>query len=700
MLLVPVVLPLSARAAVGGDGAMAANAFVQIGADSRVTVVIKHVEFGQGIATGLATMVAEELDADWAQVDIVFAENNDPLFKNLFMGTMATGGSTGVANSWAQMRHAGASARALLVEAAARRWAMPASAITVARGVVIGGEHRAAFGELVEEAALLPRPTEVKLKERAAFSLIGQPLAKVDTAGKVDGSARFATDVDLPGMVHATVLHPPIFGGQVAAFDAAAALAVPGVLAVRQVPSGIAVYARNFHAALRARQLVAVTWDESTGERRSSAELLAAAREAAARPVATPIVQTGDVDAALATGIRRIDAVYEFPFLAHAPMEPLSAVVQVRDGRLDLWMGSQFQVRDTRAVARVLGIPEDRAVLHQCLVGGSFGRRATLGQEFAVEAGHVAKAWGGAEPIKLAWTREDDLTGGFYRPLMVHRVSAAVDAAGTIVAWDHVIAGQSFVLAGPSAAAAERRGYDTNMVEGAIEPLYGVAARRLGVHVVQNGVPTSFWRSVGYSHNSYVVETMVDELLEVAGRDPVAGRLEMLADPRAAAVLREAARMAKWTGRRRGSRACGVALVKSFGTYVAQIVEVSRGDEALPRVHRVWCAVDCGIAINPDIIRAQLEGGIGFALGHALYAETALGEGGVVEQQNFDSFRSLRIGEMPRVEISILPSDASPTGIGEPGVPPLAPAVANAWRQLSGKTARRLPFCHPDNGGS
>ena len=697
-LVVAATVPVPVRArALDGGGPLAPNAFVQITRDDLVTVVVKHIEFGQGIATGLATLVAEELDADWVQVRIVFAPNDDARFKNLIMGTMATGGSSGMANSWEQMRRAGAGARALLIEAAARRWDLPTAAITVTHGIVAGGGHHAAFGELVDDAALLPMPASVALKSPDSFALIGRPLAKVDTPGKVDGSALYAMDIRLPGMVHAVVLHPPLFGARVARFDASAALAAPGVLAVREVPSGIAVYARSFHAACRARAMIEAVWDESAAERRSSEELFATARAAVLQPAPKPIRETGDVVAALASGVRRIEAVYQFPFLAHASMEPLGAVVQVRDGRMELWMGSQFQVRDTRAAAKVLGIAEDRAVLHQCLAGGSFGRRATMGQEFAVEVGHVAKAWGGPEPVKLGWTREDDLAGGFYRPFMVHRVTAAIDGAGNITAWDHVIAGQSFVFGGPKAAGAEKLGYDINMVEGSIEPLYGFPAHRLGAHVVQSGVPTNFWRSVGYSHASYVIETMIDELLELGGSDPIEGRLAMIADPRAAAVLREAARMSGWRGRRRGALAYGVAVVKSFGSYVAQVAAVARGADGLPDVRRIWCAVDCGIAINPDVVRAQIEGGIGFALGHALYAETSLGEGGIVEQQNFDRFRSLRIDGMPDIDISIMDSTANPTGIGEPGVPPLAPAVANAWRHLSGRAVRRLPFCHPDN---
>lgn len=689
-LLIGLALPLGARAAT--SAALAPNAFLRIGTDDRVSIVIKHVEFGQGIATGLATVVAEELDADWEKVSIEFAPNDDTRYANLRMGTMATGGSTGMANSFTQMRVAGAQARAMLVAAAAKRWNVDAAAVSVVRGIVSAGPRRASFGSLARAAAAMPMPAEPTLKDPANFRLIGHRTPKLDSRVKVTGEARFTMDVILPGMVHAAILHPPRFGARVASVAAAAAQAIPGVLKVARVPTGVVVYARDFHSALLGRAALDVTWDDSAAETRSTDELFAAAEALAARPAARPVTATGNVAAAAARATRSIEATYRFPHLAHAPMEPLDAVVHHRDGRVDVWMGSQFQSRETLAVAEVLSVAPEHATLHQCYAGGSFGRRATVGMEFAREAGEVCKAWGGPQPVKFVWTRENDLAGGFYRPLVVHRLTGSLDANGDIAAWDHVIAGQSFIFGGPYGPAAVKRGYDNAMVEGAIEPGYSFPARRLSAHLLETGVPTNWWRSVGYSHNSYAVETFVDELLALGGKDAVAGRLALMPDPRARAVLREAARLAGWPGSPAPGRALGVAVVNSFKTYVAQVAEVSRGRGGLPRVHRVWCAVDCGIAVNPDVIRAQIEGGIGFALGHLLHAEVTLAQGGVVEQRNFDAYPSLRIGEMPEVIVSILPSTAEPTGIGEPGVPPLGPAVANAWRKLTGAAVRRLPF--------
>ncbi len=685
-LLLGVVLPLKARAAPAT--ALTPNAFLRIAPDDSITIVIKHIEFGQGIATGLATVVADELDADWSRVQIEFAPNNDALYKNLRMGTMGTGGSTGMLNSFTQMRVAGAQARVMLVTAAARRWKLPESAITVSNGRVTAGRHHATFGQLAKEAATLTPPAEPKLKNAADFTLIGKPIPKLDSRSKVTGEAKFTMDVILPGMIHAAILHPPKFGATVASVDDKGARAIPGVLKVATVPTGVVVYARDFYTALKGRAALAVTWDESSAETRSTEQLFAAAEALTATPI-KPIVDKGDTSA---TTAKTLEATYHLPHLAHAPMEPLDAVVRHRDGRIDVWMGAQFQSRETNAVADILGVPQENATLHQCYAGGSFGRRATSGMDFAREVGHVCKAWGGPEPIKFVWTRENDLAGGFYRPLMLHKLRGTLDAQGNIAAWDHIIAGQSFTFNGPYGDAARKRGYDTGMVEGAMEPGYDFPAQRLAVHVLEAGVPTNWWRSVGHSHTGFVVESFVDELLALGGKDAVAGRLALMTDPRSRAVLETAAKMADWPHPSAPDRAVGVAVVASFRSYVAQIVEVSRGRAGLPRVHNVWCAVDCGIPVNPDVIRAQIEGGIGFALGHALHAEITLGEGGNVQQRNFDTYHSLRIGEMPEVAVTVINSPADPTGIGEPGVPPLAPAIANAWRKLTGQSVRRLPF--------
>lgn len=685
-----------ASAAVSKGAPFQPNAFVRIAPDNSVTVIIKHVEFGQGPATGLTTIVADELDADWAQMRIAFAPANDPLYKNLLYGTMGTGGSTAMANSWMQMRVAGASARAMLVQAAAKRWGVPAGEIRVAKGIVSHGSRRASFGELAQEAAALPVPEKPALKSPDQFTLIGTDLPKLDSVAKTTGTAMFTMDIVRPGMVHSVILHPPAFGATLKSVDDAAAMAVPGVVAVKAVPQGVAVYAKDSFAAIKGRAALKAEWDFAKAETRSSEEMLRAYAEAAKTPD-TEAEKVGDPAAALAGAAKTIEAVYQFPFLAHAPMETLDAVIEMKGDKAQVWMGSQFQVGEMGAIAQVLGIPFENVTLNEQFAGGSFGRRAQPDAGFAVEAASVAKAFGGAAPVKHVWMRRNDIRGGRYRPLAVHALKGGVDAKGRIVAWDQTVAIQSFVLGTPMEKIAAPTGVDTNMYEGAGTDDYAFANARLSNVIMQNGVPTLWWRSVGHTHTAYATETFLDELLELGGQDAVEGRMALLKEARAKAVLARAAEMAGWGKRLAGDRALGIAVHKSFNTYVAQAAEVSKGADGLPKVHKVWCAVDCGIAINPNVIRAQMEGGIGFGLGHALYAEIVLGEGGRVMQSNFDNYRSLRIGEMPAVEVSIIKSAEDPTGVGEPGVPCIAPATANAWRRLTGKSVRRLPFAHREN---
>jgi isoquinoline 1-oxidoreductase beta subunit len=503
----------------------------------------------------------------------------------------------------------------------------------------------------------------------------------------------FTMDVARPNMVHTAILHPPAFGATVKRFDATAARAVPGVIAVRQVPQGVAVYAKDTHAALKGRKALTAEWDFAKAELRSSVEM-EQTYAARARMPGVEASKEGDAAGALAGAAKTIDAEYFFPFLAHATMEPQDAVIEWRPGKADVWMGSQFQVGDTTAIAKTLGVPFERMALHNQFAGGSFGRRATPDMGVAVEAAEIAKAHGPGA-YKHIWTRENDMRGGRYRPLGIHRIRGGIDAEGRITAWDHIIAMQSFMkgtaMAGPEIA----KGLDNSAVEGASELPYAVPNHRCGYHMMDNGVPTLWWRSVGHTHTAYAVETFVDELLELAGKDAVEGRLAILInrEPRYAGVLRRVAEIADWSGpKAKNGRTRGVALVKSFGSYVAQIAEVSRSDEGIPRVHKVWAAVDCGIAVNPDIIAAQVEGGLGYGLGAALFNEVTIEKGGTVREGNFDTYRSLVISEMPAVEVSIVKSTENPTGIGEPGLPPIAPAVANAWRVLTGKPVRRLPF--------
>lgn len=677
----------------GGAAAFAPNAFVRVSADDSITVLVKHIEFGQGPFTGLATLVAEEMDADWSQMRAEHSPADVKLYANLAFGVQGTGGSTAIANSWEQMRKAGATARAMLVQAAADAWKVPAAEIAIEKGVMKHASGKqSGFGAFAEAASKLQAPADVALKQAANYRLIGKEGAvkRLDSADKSRGKAQFAIDISAPNMLTVVVARPPRFGGKVGSFDASAALKVKGVVDVKEIGSGIAVFATGMWPAIKGREALKVTWDESAAEKRGSRELIAEYR-ALSRTPGKSAGKHGDAEAVLAKADKVIEAEYVFPFLAHAPMEPLDGYLEWNAQGALARFGSQFQTTEHQTIATILGLPPEKVQLETMLAGGSFGRRAQVSQHLAAELAMCAKAIGPNRPVKLVWTREDDLAGGYYRPLFLHRMRGAVKD-GKIAAWSNSIVGQSFFLGTPFEAMTVKDGIDAVMVEGAAELPYEIADFACEVHVPKVGVPTLWWRSVGHTHTAYAVEAFVDELLQAAGQDPVAGRLAMMGkEPRLAGVLKAVAELAQWKGPDAGNgRMRGVAAVESFGSFVAQIAEVSL-ENGEPKVHKVWCAVDCGVAINPDIIRAQMEGGIGFGLGHALYGEITLDVGRPV-QANFDTYRSLRIHEMPAVEVVIVPSAEKPTGVGEPGVPPIGPAVANALARLGQMRPRQLPM--------
>lgn len=677
----------------GSEGSFAPNAFVRIADDDSVTVMMKHSEIGQGVWTGLATLVAEELDADWSQMRAEAAPANKDLYVNTLFGVQGTGGSTAMANSWLQMRKAGAAARSMLVSAAAADWGVNASEIQVEKGIVSHASGKTSgFGLLAALAAGEAVPAEPSLKDPKDFTLIGTDVPRLDTHIKTTGKADYSLDLYDDGMLTVVVRHPSKFGATVASVDDSAARRVKGVVDVRTIPQGVAVYAENTIAALRGRDALVVEWDESKAETRSTSEMLAEYRDAVGVPGLTAETR-GDIDSPPPEGGQIFEAITEFPYLAHAPMEMLDGVIELRDDAVEVWMGSQIQTGDHMALAGVLERPPEQVILNTLLAGGSFGRRATPNADFAVELAMVAKAHDGGVPLKLVWTREDDVRGGHYRPLVVHRLSGAIDATGEITHWDDTIAAQSIIANSPMAGMAAD-GIDPLSVEGSIHLPYKLPNLRVSLHTMESKVPVLWWRSVGSTHTAFATETFLDELLEASGKDPVDGRLALL-DPasRDAGVLNAVAEMADWkAATTEDGHARGVALHKSFGTYVAQIVDVSIGVDGEPRVHMVWCAVDCGVAINPNIVTAQIEGAVGYGLGHALYGEITLEKGGAVRQSNFHDYRSLRMPEMPAVEVSIIKSAEAPTGIGEPGLPPLAPAIANAMRRLQGDAVRRLPF--------
>jgi len=677
----------------------APNAFLRVGADDTVTVIAKHLEMGQGTYTGLATILAEELDADWKTVRVEGAPADASRYNNLFWGpAQGTGGSTAMANSWEQLRRAGASGRAMLVAAAARRWQVPAAEISVRDGVVSHAKSRrkARFGELAADAAKEAVPADVALKEPRDFRLVGKQAPRKDTAAKISGRALFTQDVRLPGMLVAMVAHPPRFGATVKRVDAAAALRVKGVSEVVQIPSGVAVLAADTWSAKKGRDALVVEWDESRAFRLGSDEILARYRALAKQP-GLVAARRGETDPAFAAAAKVVSASYDFPYLAHAAMEPMDCVVRLGPQGCEVWNGEQLHTGDQHQLAAVLGLKPEQVTINMLYAGGSFGRRACTKSDYVVEAAKIAKAIGGKAPVKLIWTREDDMRAGYYRPMFHHALEAALDANGKLTAWRHRLVGQS-ILAGSPFAAMIKDGIDVVSVEGAANLPYAVPNLLVDLHTPTDiAVPVLWWRSVGSSHTAYSTEVFLDLVARASGKDPVALRLELLgADSRHAAVLRLAAQKSGWgaplkpgqAGTRRGR---GVAVHESFHSCVAQVAEVTLAADGAIKVDRVVCAVDCGTAINPDNIRSQVEGAIGFALTAALYGEITLRDGAVV-QGNFDGYPLLRIGEMPRVEVHILPSTAKPTGIGEPGVPPLAPAVANAIGAATGKFPGRLPF--------
>ena len=529
-------------------------------------------------------------------------------------------------------------------------------------------------------------PENVALKDPKDFVLIGTDLPKLDTLAKSTGKAVYTLDVTADNMLVAVVAHPDHFGATVKSFDDSEARKVQGVVDVKQVPQGVAVYADNTYAALKGRAALVVDWDLSKAETRSSSELAAEFASQIGGSGVLEATNRGDVEEAFAADdTQSLEADMVFPFLAHAPMEPLDAVfIKAADGSLDIYSGAQFPAMDQATAAKIIGIEPAKVRLNTQLAGGSFGRRAQFGSPYMQEAAAVFAATDGTRPVKHMWTREDDIRGGFYRPMYVHRMKASIDPDGKITAWDQTIVGQSIM---------GKADLDETSVEGASNLPYAIPNLRVMAHNVSLAVPPLWWRSVGHTHTGFAVETFVDELLQKVGKDPVEGRLALLEnEPRHMGTLSKVAEMADWGSAVPEGHERGVAVVKSFNTYVAQIVEVSRGENGMPRVHKVWCAVDCGVAINPNVIRAQMEGGIGYGLGAVLFDEVTLGKGGGIEQSNFHDYRSLRINEMPHVEVAVISSSEKPTGVGEPGTPPIGPAVANAWRRLTGSPVRRLPI--------
>lgn len=684
----------------GVDGPSSlAMPFLRIDPDDTVTLICKHLEAGQGVWTGLSVIIAEELDADWEQMRVESAPAQVPLYGNLAFdprgGLQGTGRSTSVSNSWNQLRQAGATARAMLVGAAADQWGVSGDDITISRGVVMHEEsgNKASFGELAARAAQRLVPAYVSVKDPDTYRLIGQKLPRLDTRAKSTGQQVYAIDLMMPGMMTAMVLRPARFGARLASMDASRALAVGGVVDVVQIPSGVAVVGSDTYSASKGRAALRVTWDESHAERRSSPELMQEYRRLARQGDAAISVRSGDVGEGFQHAVKVIDAEFEFPYLAQAPMEPLAAVCHLKRGQCEIWAGSQMQTVDQLNAAAAAGLRSDQVVIHTMAAGGSFGRRASPDSDYIVEAVAIARATQGRYPVRVIWTREDLMTGGWYRPLNYHRVTAGVDATGQLVAYRQRVVGQS-VSAGTVFASQIQNGLDPQAVEGQAPDQYDIPNVDVTWTQARVGVPVTWWQSVGHSHMAFSKEVVIDELAQAIGADPVAFRLRLLKRrPRHAAVLQLAAQKAGWDQplpAQRG-RGRGVALHECFGTIVAQVAEVTVEGTHLT-VDRVVCAVDCGVPITPDVIQAQMETGIGFGLSTALHSQITLTQGRV-DQSNFQQYPLMPISEMPRaVEVYIAASTEPPTGVGEPGTPPIAPAVANAVRAATGIKLRKMPF--------
>ncbi|MGV3725535.1 molybdopterin cofactor-binding domain-containing protein [Hydrogenophaga sp.] len=691
----------AAPAAAGLKADRQPAAFVKIARDGEVTVTINRLEFGQGTHTGLAMVLAEELDADWSRVRAVHG-NADPAYNDPAFGMQITGGSTAVKHSYTQYRELGARTRAMLVAAAAKQWNVPASSLATERGVVIGpGGKKLTYGALAEAAMQQPVPVEVTLKDPARFKLIGQPTTRLDSQAKSSGKQDFGMDVRLPGMLTAVLTHPPVFGSKVAALDDAAARAVPGVKAVMRVPlhdggEGVAVVATGYWSAKQGRDALKVQWNDAGREKVDSTQQLASYRALAAK--------TGnlkhDADMApLATAPNKISAEFVFPYLAHAPMEPLNCTVQIQGSgaaaQATVWTGTQMPGLDAAAAARTLGIKPEQVTMNVQMAGGGFGRRGLLTSDFVTEACTVAKAAqaaGLSAPVRTVWSREDDMRGGYYRPMHVHRAEIGFDTQGKVLAWDHVIVGQSIMAGTFFAPMMVKNGVDETMVEGMGKP-YDVPMR-LSAHHPQLNVPVLWWRSVGSTHTGYVMETLIDEIARATKQDPVAYRMKLM-DSKAVrhrAALQLAVDKSGY-GKKTlpAGRAWGVAVHESFDSVVAYVVEASV-DNGTPKLHQVTAGVHCNLAVNPKSVEAQIQGGALMGLSMCLPGAAITLKDGVVEQSNFGDFAVPRIADMPAIAVHIVPSADAPTGVGEPGLPPLAPAFANAIARLTGKPLRELPF--------
>ncbi|WP_020654834.1 xanthine dehydrogenase family protein molybdopterin-binding subunit [Massilia niastensis] len=687
-----------AQAQAQGAKVYAPNAFLRVAPDNTVTVIVNRLEFGQGVQTSLPMLIAEELDADWSQMRSELAPAGEA-YKDPAFGIQITGGSGTIAHSYIQYREIGARARAMLVAAAAEQWKVPPSRCSTAKGMVLGPAGRkASYGSLADAAMKQPAPQQVTLKEPKQFRYIGKPTRRIDALAKSTGRQQFGIDFKPQDARTVLVARPPVFGAKVKSVDAAAARAIRGVVDVIEVDldrgaRGVAVVADGYWPAKQGRDALKLDWDTSAVGKVSSAQQLAEFT-ALAKEGGGAVARQADVSK-LATAAHRISAIYEFPYLAHAPMEPLNCVVDLKGDSCTIWAGTQFQTVDQQVAAKIVGLKPEQVTINTMMAGGGFGRRAVPSSDWIGDSVRIARAWRAAghdEPVKVVWSREDDIRGGYYRPAYVHRADIGLDADGRILAWDHKIVGQSIVDGTLFEPMMVKNGVDATTVEGMAEP-YAVPMH-LAVHTVKANVPVLWWRAVGSTHTAFVMETLIDEAAHLARMDPVAYRKKLMGEKHQrhlAALDLAVARSGYGRKTLPKGRAWGVAVHESFDTVVAYVVEASMLDGA-PKLHKVTAGVHCNQPVNPLSIEAQVQGAALMGLGTTLPGAAITLKDGVVEQQNFGDYVVARHNEMPQVEVHIVPSNDPPTGMGEPGLPPLAPALANAVFRLTGKRLRKLPF--------
>ena len=692
-LLISFHVPTSGISALSEDqSAFPMNSLLKIGADDSIHIILCKVEMGQGISTTLSMLIAEELDCDWRKIKVEPPPSGkkEDVAKGIFV--LSTGGSDTTRSEFDNCRMAGATAREMLIMAAAKRLGVDPMSCKTKNGLVVAGEKQLRYGEIASEASRLPVPA-VKLRASNEWKLIGKPQTRLDLSEKINGRAKYGLDIQFPGLLTAVVARPPFFGGKIKSFDATAAKALKGVRHIVEVPSGIAVVGDHYWPAKLGREALKIEWD--IGPRGiEDSKLLQERYSKLSRSAGIACQQKGDVSSNLEKAANKIDAEFVLPYLAHAPMEPLNCTVKIFKDKCEIWSATQSSLLHQAEVAAFLGLDLEQVVFHTPYIGGSFGRRGSFGSDWVIEAVHIAKACG--ESIKLVWSREDDIKGGNYRPAYLHRINIGLDDANFPVAWQHRIVGQSLFIDTPLEKDIISNGIDYSSISGVHGSPYfdSIQNHSIELHTTSSVVPVLAWRSVGHSHTAFVMECLIDELASLGGKHPVDYRRMLLRNhPRHLAALNLAVEKAQWDKALGNGIFKGIAVHAAMGSYVAQVVELSVEKNKI-RIHRVVCAIDCGLAVNPDGVKAQMESSIIFGLTAALYGEITLEEG-KVKQSNFHDYRMLRFNETPAIEVYIVPSTGEMGGAGEPGVPPVAPALANALFAATGKRIRELPI-RPD----